>query len=154
MLKKSVLYVFLLSKPFLQSQESANSSNFNLRFDVIEDIKLFHSPPEPLFIGRPFELSLVTEIDESLLSSVLLFFKTNEMESYREIILTGDAGLYKYKINVNNFPGESIEYFFAIKTIDGRIYGAPVDNNKSLSPIRKIFIDPVQYFEQKKRLNQ
>jgi len=154
MLKKSVLYVFLLSKPFLQSQESANSSNFNLRFDVIEDIKLFHSPPEPLFIGRPFELSLVTEIDESLLSSVLLFFKTDEMESYREIILTGAAGLYKYKINVNNFPGKSIEYFFAIKTIDGRIYGAPVDNNNSLSPIRKIFIDPVQYFEQKKRLNQ
>ena len=76
------------------------------------------------------------------------------MESYREIILTGDAGLYKYKINVNNFPGKSIDYFFAIKTIDGRIYGAPVDNNKSLSPIRKIFIDPVQYFEQKKRLNQ
>ena len=150
MLKKSVLYVFLLSKPFLQSQESANSSNFNLRFDVIEDIKLFHSPPEPLFIGRPFELSLVTEIDESLLSSVLLFFKTDEMESYREIILTGAAGLYKYKINVNNFPGKSIEYFFAIKTIDGRIYGAPVDNNKSLNPIRKVFIDPVQYFEQKK----
>ena len=154
MLKKSALCIFLISNPFLQSQESANSSNFNLRFDVIEDIKLFHSPPEPLFIGRPFELSLVTEIDESLLSSVSLFFKTNEMESYREIILTGDAGLYKYKINVNNFPGESIEYFFAIKTIDGRIYGAPVDNNKSLSPIRKIFIDPVQYFEQKKRLNQ
>ena len=154
MLKKSALCIFLISNPFLQSQESAHSSDINLRFDVIENIKLFHSPPDPLFIGRPFELSLVTEIDESLLSSVLLFFKTNEMESYQEIILYGDAGLYKYKINVNNFPGESIEYFFAIKTIDGRIYGAPVDNNKSLSPIRKIFIDPVQYFEQKKRLNQ
>ena len=46
----------------------------NLSFDVIEDIKIFHSP-ESLFIGRPFELSLVTEIDESLLSSVLLFSK-------------------------------------------------------------------------------
>ena len=154
MLKRFVLCLFLISNSFLQSQESTHSSIMNISFDVIEDIKIFHSPPEPLFIGRPFELSLVTEIDESLLSSVLLFFKTNEMESYREIILTGDAGLYKHKINVNNFPGESIEYFFAIKTIDGRIYGAPVDNNKSLSPIRKIFIDPVQYFEQKKRLNQ
>ena len=154
MLKKSALCIFLISNSFLQSQEDTHSSNMNLSFDVIEDIKLFHSPPEPLFIGRPFELSLVTEIDESLLSSVLLFFKTDEMESYREIILTGDAGLYKYKINVNNFPGESIDYFFAIKTIDGRIYGAPVNNNKSLSPIIKIFIDPVQYFEQKKRLNQ
>ena len=154
MLKRFILCLFLISNSFLKSQESTHSSIINLSFDVIEDIKLFHSPPEPLFIGRPFELSLVTEIDESLLSSVLLFFKTDEMESYREIILTGDAGLYKYKINVNNFPGESIDYFFAIKTIDGRIYGAPVDNNKSLSPIRKIFIDPVQYFEQKKRLNQ
>ena len=154
MLKKSALCIFLISNSFLQSQESKHSPNTNLNFNVIEDIKIFHSPPEPLFIGRPFELSLVTEIDESLLSSVLLFFKTNEMESYREIILTGDAGLYKYKINVNNFPGESIDYFFAIKTIDGKIYGAPVDNKKSVSPIRKIFIDPVQYFEQKKRLNQ
>ena len=154
MLKRFVLCLFFISSFFLKSQESTHITNLNLSFDVIEDIKLFHSPPEPLFIGRPFELSLVTEIDESLLSSVLLFFKTDEMESYREIILTGAAGLYKYKINVNNFPGKSIEYFFAIKTIDGRIYGAPVDNNNSLSPIRKIFIDPVQYFEQKKRLNQ
>ena len=154
MLKKPFLCVFLIFNPLLQSQRSIHSSNINLSFDAIEDIKLFHSPPEPLFIGRPFELSLVTEIDESLLSSVLLFFKTDEMESYREIILTGDAGLYRYKIDINNFPGESIDYFFAIRTIDGRIYGAPVDDDKSLSPIRKILIDPVQYFEQKKRLNQ
>ena len=154
MLKRFVLCLFLISNSFLQSQESTHSSIINLSFDVIEDIKLFHSPPEPLFIGRPFELSLVTEINESLLSSVLLFFKTDEMESYREIILTGDAGLYKYKIDINNFPGKSIDYFFVIRTTDGKIYGAPVDNNKSLSPIRKIFIDPVHYFEQKKRLNQ
>ena len=154
MLKKSTLCIFLISNSFLQPQESTHSPNMNLSYDVIEDIKLFHSPPEPLFIGRPFELSLVTEIDESLLSSVLLFFKTNEMESYREIILTGDAGLYKYKVNINNFPGKSIDYFFAIRTTDGKIYGAPVDNNKSLSPIKKTFIDPVEYFEQKKRLNQ
>ena len=154
MLKRFVLCLFLISNSFLQSQESTHSSIMNLSFDVIEDIKLFHSPPEPLFIGRPFELSLVTEIDESLLSSVLLFFKTDEMESYREIILTGDAGLYKYKIDINNFPGKSIDYFFSIRTTDGKIYGAPVDNNKSLSPIKKTFIDPVEYFEQKKRLNQ
>ena len=107
MLKRFVLCLFLISNSFLQSQESTHSSIINLSFDVIEDIKLFHSPPEPLFIGRPFELSLVTEIDESMLSSVLLFFKTNEMESYREIILNGDAGLYKYKININGKIGSS-----------------------------------------------
>ena len=154
MLKKLILCVFLIFHPFLHSQELINSSTINLSFDVIEDIKLFHSPPNPLFIGRPFELTLVTEIDESLLTSVLLFFKTNKMKSYREITLSGDSGLYKYKIDINDFPSKSIEYFFAIRTIDGRIYGAPVDDNKSLSPIRRILIDPVQYFEQKKRLNQ
>tara|TARA_B100000424_G_scaffold5729_1_gene4257 strand:+ start:150 stop:614 length:465 start_codon:yes stop_codon:yes gene_type:complete len=154
MLKKLILCVFLIFYPFLHSQELINSSTINLSFDVIEDIKLFHSPPNPLFIGRPFELTLVTEIDESLLTSVLLFFKTNKMKSYREITLSGDSGLYKYKIDINDFPSKSIEYFFAIRTIDGRIYGAPVDDNKSLSPIRRILIDPVQYFEQKKRLNQ
>ena len=154
MLKKPFLCVFLIFNTFLKSQKSIHNSAINLSFDVIENIKLFHSPPNPLFIGRPFELSLVTEIDESLLSSVLLFFKTDEMESYQEIILSGDAGLYKYKIDINNFPGKSIDYFFAIRTTDGKIYGAPVDNDKSLSPIKKTFIDPVQYFEQKKRLNQ
>jgi len=123
-------------------------------FYSIPDIKLFHSPPEPLFVGRPFELSLVTEISDSLLFSVLLFFKTNKMETYREIILTGDSGLYKYKIDIKKFPGESIDYFFAVRTLDGKIYGAPVDDNNLLSPIIKTFIDPVQYFEQKKRLNQ
>ena len=154
MLKYSILIIFIISISFIQSQEEKYSSSINLKFDVIEDIKLFHSPPEPLFIGRPFELSLVTEINKSLLSSVLLFFKTNEMKSYREITLSGDAGIYKYKVDVNNFPGESIEYFFAIKTIDGKIYGAPVDDNKFINPIKKTFIDPIQYFEQKKRLNK
>ena len=123
-------------------------------FNSIADIKLFHSPPEPLFIGRPFELFLVTEISDSLLFSVLLFFKTNKMETYREIILNGDSGLYKYKVDIKKFSGESIDYFFAVRTLDGKIYGAPVDNKNLLSPIRKSFIDPVQYFEQKKRLNQ
>ena len=76
------------------------------------------------------------------------------METYREIILTGDSGLYKYKIDIKNFPGESIDYFFAVRTLDGKLYGAPIDDNNLLTPIKKIFIDPVKYFEQKKRLNQ
>ena len=154
MLSRFILYNILLSFPLLFSQNRNFEQDNYLKFDSIADIKLFHSPPEPLFIGRPFELSLVTEISDSLLSSVLLFFKTNKMETYREIILTGDSGLYKYKIDIKKFPGESIDYFFAVRTLDGKIYGAPVDDNNLLSPIKKTFIDPVQYFEQKKRLNQ
>ena len=154
MLSRFILYICFISFSLLLSQNQDFKQDDHLIFNSIADIKLFHSPPEPLFVGRPFELSLVTEISDSLLSSVLLFFKTNKMETYREIILTGDSGLYKYKIDIKKFPGESIDYFFAVRTLDGKIYGAPVDDNNLLSPIKKIFIDPVQYFEQKKRLNQ
>ncbi|MBE77125.1 MAG: hypothetical protein CMG41_05245 [Candidatus Marinimicrobia bacterium] len=154
MLIKKIFYVYLFFAQFLFSQTKHLNEHKNIIFDTIKEIKLFHSPPEPLFIGRPFELSLVTEINESLLSSVLLFFKTNKMETYREITLHGESGLYNYKIDIKKFPGESIDYFFAVKTLNGRIYGAPVDENKIISPIKKIFIDPVEYFEQKKRLNQ
>tara|TARA_B100001123_G_C15248477_1_gene1001869 strand:- start:836 stop:1300 length:465 start_codon:yes stop_codon:yes gene_type:complete len=154
MLNRFILYICFISASLLLSQDQDFKRDDHFRFNSIADIKLFHSPPEPLFVGRPFELSLVAEISDSLLSSVLLFFKTNKMETYREIILTGDSGLYKYKIDIKEFPGESIDYFFAVRTLEGKIYGAPVDDNNLLSPIKKIFIDPVQYFEQKKRLNQ
>ena len=154
MLSRFILYICFISSSLLLSQNQDFKQDDHLIFNSIVDIKLFHSPPEPLFVGRPFELSLVTEISDSLLFSVLLFFKTNKMETYREIILTGDSGLYKYKIDIKKFPGESIDYFFAVRTLDGKIYGAPVDDKNILSPIKKIFIDPVQYFEQKKRLNQ
>ena len=141
-------YIFFTHILFSQTK------NNNIIFESIEEIKLFHSPPEPLFIGRPFELSLVTEINESLLSSVLLFFKTNKMETYQEITLRGANGLYNYKIDIKKYSGESINYFFAVKTLDGKIYGAPVDENNIIDPIKKVFINPVKYFEQKKRLNK
>ena len=62
MLSRFILYNILLSFPLLFSQNRNFEQDNYLKFDSIADIKLFHSPPEPLFIGRPFELSLVTEI--------------------------------------------------------------------------------------------
>ena len=41
-----------------------------------------------------------------------------------------------------------------IKTNDGKIYGAPVNDQNVLQPIKKVFLDPVKYYEQKQRLNQ
>ena len=67
MLIKKILFIFLFSGHFLFSQAINLNSDKNIIFDTIEEIKLFHSPPEPLFIGRPFELSLVTEINELFL---------------------------------------------------------------------------------------
>ena len=147
---KVFIFFFITSNSLLFTQNRDNQIQLN----IIEDIKLFHSPPEPLFAGRPFELSLVTELSESIIHSTLLFFRTDSMESFREINLKGESGLYKFKINRKDFPGNSIEYFFAVKTNDGKIYGAPVNDQNLLDPIKKVFLDPVKYYEQKQRLNQ
>ena len=147
---KVFIFFFITSNSLLFTQNRDNQIQLN----IIEDIKLFHSPPEPLFAGRPFELSLVTELSESIIHSTLLFFRTDSMESFREINLKGESGLYKFKINTKDFPGNSIEYFFAVKTNDGKIYGAPVNDQNLLDPIKKVFLDHVKYYEQKQRLNQ
>ena len=147
---KVFIFFFITSNSLLFTQNRDNQIQLN----IIEDIKLFHSPPEPLFAGRPFELSLVTELSESIIHSTLLFFRTDSMESFREINLKGESGLYKFKINTKDFPGNSIEYFFAVKTNDRKIYGAPVNDQNLLDPIKKVFLDPVKYYEQKQRLNQ
>ena len=153
MLKKHIGFflLFVFSLP-VQANDIIRKETFILNNNF--DIKLFHSPPEPLFIGRPFELTLVTELKGHSLSTVLLLFKTDLMENYREIKLHGEEGLYNIKIDINDFPGSSIEYFFVVKTNDGRIYGAPVNRDNELLPIEKKFVNPVEYFEQKKRLNK
>ena len=150
--KNNAVLLFLIFSLSLQAKDINKKKPFLLNNNY--DIKLFHSPPEPLFIGRPFELTLVTELKGNTLSTVLLLFKTDLMENYREIKLHGEEGLYNIKIDINDFPGNSIEYFFVVKTNDGRIYGAPVNRDNELLPIEKTFVDPVQYFEQKKRLNK
>ena len=66
----------------------------------------------------------------------------------------GKTRMDSFKINTKDFPGNSIEYFFAVKTNDGKIYGAPVNDQNLLDPIKKVFLDPVKYYEQKQRLNQ
>ena len=147
---KVFIFFFITSNSLLFTQNRDNQIQLN----IIEDIKLFHSPPEPLFAGRPFELSLVTELSESIIHSTLLFFRTDSMESFREINLKGESGLYKFKINTKDFPGNSIEYFFAVKTNDGKIYVAPVNDQNLLDPIKTVFLDPVKSYEQKQRLNQ
>ena len=92
---KVFIFFFITSNSPLFTQSLDNQIQLN----IVEDIKLFHSPPEPLFTGRPFELSLVTELSESIIHSTLLFFKTDSMESFREIYLEGESGLYKCKVN-------------------------------------------------------
>ena len=154
MLNFFIFFLYIFFSQILFSQAEQTNIKNEIQLENIKEIKLFHSPPDPFFIGRPFKLSLVTDLNEKKIISALLFFKTDKMKSYREIPLQGNSGLYQHKININDFPGSSIDYFFTIKTTDGKIYGAPVNDDNILQPIERTFIDPIKYYEQKKRLNQ
>ncbi|SVD89323.1 uncharacterized protein METZ01_LOCUS442177, partial [marine metagenome] len=75
---------------------------------LLSEPKLYHYPPDPLFINRPFSLDMVTDIPDALIQSVSLLFKTDQMENYREISLKGSHGLYRFKVKTDEFPGKSI----------------------------------------------
>ena len=121
---------------------------------LLSEPKLYHYPPDPLFINRPFSLDMVMDIPDALIQSVSLLFKTDQMENYREISLKGSHGLYRFKVKTDEFPGQSINYFFVVRTNQGKIYGAPLDSKGIISPVKRKFVDPIQYYERKKRLNQ
>ena len=121
---------------------------------LLSEPKLYHYPPDPLFINRPFSLDMVTAIPDALIKSVSLLFKTDQMENYREISLKGSHGLYRFKVKTDEFPGKSINYFFVVYTNEGEIYGAPLDSKGIISPVKRKFLDPIQYYDRKKRLNQ
>ncbi|GIT32102.1 MAG: hypothetical protein Ct9H300mP2_1810 [Candidatus Neomarinimicrobiota bacterium] len=53
-----------------------------------------------------------------------------------------------------NFLERAIDYFFVIYTNDEKIYGAPLDSKGIISPVKREFLDPIQYYNRKKRLNQ
>tara|TARA_B100001105_G_scaffold240361_2_gene218957 strand:- start:2474 stop:2767 length:294 start_codon:yes stop_codon:yes gene_type:complete len=97
---------------------------------------------------------MVTDIPDALIQSVSLLFKTDQMENYREISLKGSHGLYRFKVKTDEFPGKSINYFFVVYTNEGEIYGAPLDSKGIISPVKRKFLDPIQYYDRKKRLNQ
>ena len=121
---------------------------------LLSEPKLYHYPPDPLFINRPFSLDMVTDIPDALIQSVSLLFKTDQMENYREISLKGSHGLYRFKVKTDEFPGKLINYFFVVYTNEGEIYGAPLDSKGIISPVKRKFLDPIQYYDRKKRLNQ
>ena len=121
---------------------------------LLSEPKLYHYPPDPLFINRPFSLDMVTDIPDAIIQSVSLLFKTDQMENYREISLKGSHGLYRFKVKTDEFPGKSINYFFVVYTNEGEIYGAPLDSKGIISPVKRKFLDPILYYDRKKRLNQ
>jgi len=149
-----IFYLTMFITAISLSQEPYIGIKELLSKRLLSEPKLYHYPPDPLFINRPFSLDMVMDIPDALIQSVSLFFKTDQMKNYREISLIGNYGLYRFKVKTNEFPGESINYFFVVYTNEGGIYGTPLDSRGIIKPIKRKFLDPIQYYDRKKRLNQ
>ncbi len=146
-----ILYLIFLKSPilFAQIENQVRDKNPGL----FKNQRLFHSPPKPLFKGRKHNLDFVTTIPKDSIISGSLFFKTNLMDYYREFILIGKHGLFRFTYDPEIFPGTHLEYYFVMKTTSG-IHASPIDDKGKLAPVNKLLIDPVQYYKQQSRLNK
>ena len=120
---------------------------------LFKNHRLYHMPPKPLFKGRSHNLDFITDIPDDSVLSANFFFKTNKMNYSQEFSLEGRHGLYRFIYNPELYPGTHLEYYFILKTAT-EIHGAPINDKGELTPIIKLLIDPIEYFKQKKRLNQ
>ena len=148
---KTLLKLFLFI-PFIllgQIEKQVQDDNPGL----FKNQRLYHAPPKPLFKERAHNLDFITDIpDDSVLSATLLF-KTNFMTYYQEFPLEGIQGLFRFTYDPKTYPGTHLQYYFVIKT-EKELHGTPVNDRGELTPVNKLFVDPVQYFKQQVRLNQ
>ena len=149
--KTLILCLIFLKSPilFAQIENQVRDKSPGL----FKNQRLFHSPPKPLFKGRKHNLDFVTTIPKDSIISGSLFFKTNLTDYYREFILDGKHGLFRFTYDPEIFPGTHLEYYFVMKTTTG-IHASPIDDTGKLAPVNKLLIDPVQYYKQQSRLNK
>ena len=120
---------------------------------LFKNQRLFHSPPKPLFKGRSHNLNFITDVPDDSVLSATLFFKTDFMAYYQEFVLNGVKGLYQFTYDPKTYPGTYLQYYFVIET-EKKVYGSPLNDQGELIPVKKLLVDPVQYFKQHGRLNQ
>ena len=120
---------------------------------LFKNQRLFHSPPKPLFKGRSHNLNFITDVPDDSVLSATLFFKTDFMAYYQEFVLNGVKGLYQFTYDPKTYPGTYLQYYFVIET-EKKVYGSPLNDTGELIPVKKLLVDPVQYFKQQGRLNQ
>ena len=120
---------------------------------LFKNQRIFHSPPKPLFKGRSHNLNFITDVPDDSVLSATLFFKTDFMAYYQEFVLNGVKGLYQFTYDPKTYPGTYLQYYFVIET-EKKVYGSPLNDQGELIPVKKLLVDPVQYFKQQGRLNQ
>ena len=120
---------------------------------LFKNQRVFHIPPKPLFKDRIHKLNFVTDIPKDSIITSSLFFKTDLMNYYQEIQLPGKSGSYNFVYNPKKYPGKRLQYYFIIKTIKN-LFGVPINDKGELQPVDKLLINPKEYFNQQRRLNE
>ena len=150
--KKHKSFLIILLFPILtlgQIEKQVRDKNPGL----FKNQRLFHAPPKPLFKGRKHNLDFITDIPSDSIISASLFFKTNIMAYYREFEIEDEHGLFRFIYDPKIYPGTHLQYYFIIKTETG-IHGSPINDNGELAPVKKLLVDPIQYYKQQSRLNK
>ena len=111
-------------------------------FVAVKKQRLFHYPKGPLFQGRKHDIDFITDVP------------TDSMKNYREFPLAGNNGLFRFQYDPRLFPADAIEYFFMIQAGSDDFYAVPLNSKGELTPSRRLFTDPVLYYQQKMSADQ
>ncbi|MFH1850965.1 MAG: hypothetical protein ABIA75_01330 [Candidatus Neomarinimicrobiota bacterium] len=77
---------------------------------------------------------------------MLLFLRIDARPNYREIPVPVIRERFRYHYDPRTLPADSIEYFFVVTVKGNSIYAAPLDKAGLLQPVKRKFVDPQEYF--------
>jgi hypothetical protein len=120
----------------------------------LSTVRITHHPEEILFANRPYDLDLFVAFPRDSVASVSIFIRTDSMEQFQEFPLTGRFGRYTYRYDPERLPGRYIEYFFVVRLKPFALFATPLDEQGRPHPVKRIFVDPVEYFRWKKAHNR
>ena len=151
--KLKFILVLILITGSLFSQTGGLPYPFQ-NFVAVKKQRLFHYPKGPLFQGRKHDIDFITDVPTDSITAAILFFKTDSMKNYREFPLAGNNGLFRFQYDPRLFPADAIEYFFMIQARSDDFYAVPLNSKGELTPSRRLFTDPVLYYQQKMSADQ
>lgn len=150
-MNKKLICILLFNILFALKNDDIRLSN---QYTFLSKQKLFHHPPDPMFLNRKIILKLANIIPEDEISGIFIYLKTNKMNNYREFKLENHSGLSSFDFDFKSLKGTSIKYYFILNTINNQSYACPVDKNFNIKPVERFFLDSVEYYKQKQRQNK
>ncbi len=120
----------------------------------MQTIRIIHQPEEIMFMNRPYNLELFVNFPSDSVESVSLFIRTDNMTRYQEFLLPGVRGRYTFRYDPVKMPGKSIRYFFVVRLKPFALFATPLNEDGSIRPVERTFVDPVAYYKWKRAQNR